>query len=174
MGCLVKGRLVMGCLVIGTFRDGMFSEGTFSDGMFSDGMFSNGTFSDGTFCMRTKKTEGRKSLWTVPLNRIQKSHMTPRSMILLEDWLSAVWYPEILTKIENILTHITQAGSNDEKNGGRKSRWTVSVCMLYCLDMEKYQQVLDDILGQEVLEDKLREATHHTPTPSLSSDNLYR
>ena len=67
--------------MIGTFRDGMFSEGTFSDGMFSDGMFSNGTFSDGTFCMRTKKTEGRKSLWTVPLNRIQKSHMTPRSMI---------------------------------------------------------------------------------------------
>ena len=30
-------------------------------------------------------------------------------------------------KNENILTHwsVAQAGSNDEKNGGRKSRWTV-------------------------------------------------
>ena len=26
----------------------------------------------------------RKSCWTVPLNKIQKSHMTPRSMILRE------------------------------------------------------------------------------------------
>ena len=30
-------------------------------------------------------------------------------------------------KTENILTHwsVAQAGSNDEKNGGQKSRWTV-------------------------------------------------
>ena len=35
---------------------------------------------------------GRKSRWTVPLNRIRKSHMTPCSMILRGDWLSAVWY----------------------------------------------------------------------------------
>ena len=59
------------------------------------------------------------------------------------DWLCAEWYPEEiesalydtpgrfrkiqinfnLTKIEIILTHwsVAQAGSNDEKNGGRKS-----------------------------------------------------
>ena len=31
------------------------------------------------------------------------------------------------TKFENILTHrsVAQAGSNDEKTRGRKSRWTV-------------------------------------------------
>ena len=34
---------------------------------------------------------------------------------------------EISTIIENILTHrsVTQTGSNEEKTGGRKSRWTV-------------------------------------------------
>ena len=34
---------------------------------------------------------------------------------------------ENLTKFENILTHrsVAQAGSNDEKTRGRKSRWTV-------------------------------------------------
>ena len=34
---------------------------------------------------------------------------------------------EILTKIENVLTCwlVAQAGSNDGKNGGNKSRWTV-------------------------------------------------
>ena len=33
------------------------------------------------------------------------------------------------TKFENILTHwsVAQAGSNDEKNGGQKYPWTVSL-----------------------------------------------
>ena len=36
---------------------------------------------------------------------------------------------EILIKSENILTHrsVAHADSNNEKNGGRKSRWTVSL-----------------------------------------------
>ena len=36
---------------------------------------------------------------------------------------------EILTKIEIFLTtwSVAQAGSNDEKKGGRKSRWTVPI-----------------------------------------------
>ena len=57
-------------------------------------------------------------------------------MIPRGDWLCAVSYPgeihknannSVKTKIENILTHwsVAQAGSNDEKTGGRKSRWTV-------------------------------------------------
>ena len=37
-----------------------------------------------------KKTVCRKSRWNVPLNRIRKSHMTPRSMITRGDWLHAV------------------------------------------------------------------------------------
>ena len=41
---------------------------------------------------------------------------------------------QILTKIENILTHwsVTQAGSKDEKEGGPKFRWTVPLkCTMY-------------------------------------------
>ena len=36
------------------------------------------------------------------------------------------------TKFENILTHrsVAQAGSNDEKTRGRKSRWTVPLKQL--------------------------------------------
>ena len=37
-----------------------------------------------------KKTVCRKSRWNVPLNRIRKNHMTPRSMITRGDWLHAV------------------------------------------------------------------------------------
>ena len=67
--------------------------------------------------------------------------MTRRGMIPRQVNLPGVWYPgeslfstlkfeylsEISTKIENILTHwsVTQTGSNEEKNGGRKSCWTV-------------------------------------------------
>ena len=32
---------------------------------------------------------------------------------------------EILTKIENVLTHLAQIGSNGKKSEGRKTRWTV-------------------------------------------------
>ena len=35
---------------------------------------------------------GQKSRWTVPLHMIQKSQITPRSMILHRTWLRAVWY----------------------------------------------------------------------------------
>ena len=58
-----------------------------------DTALSRKTFSQ---CLRQarimkKKKKGRKSRWAVPLNRIWKSHMTPR-MILWRDWLPAVWY----------------------------------------------------------------------------------
>ena len=62
------------------------------------------------------------------------------------------------TKFENILTHwsVAQASSNDEKNGGPKSRWTVpltdafvtsltSVCLLeayICGSLETHRQWL--------------------------------
>ena len=38
-----------------------------------------------------------------------------------------MWILILLTKIENNLTHwsVAQLGSNDEKNGDQKSRWTV-------------------------------------------------
>ena len=75
------------------------------------------------------KQTGRISRLTVPLKRIQKSHLTRRSTILCRTWLRAVWYCEELRKKLNIsakttpktkplLTHwsVAQAGSNDEKN----------------------------------------------------------
>ena len=44
---------------------------------------------------------------------------------------------EILTKVENILTHWSVAQTcavlNDEKNGGRKSLWTVPLIVLFCV-----------------------------------------
>ena len=39
-----------------------------------------------------EKKTGWKSCWNVPLNMIQKSQMTPRSMMLRRTWLHAVWY----------------------------------------------------------------------------------
>ena len=42
--------------------------------------------------LKDEANGGQKSLWNVPINRIQKSHMTPRSMILWGNWLFAVWY----------------------------------------------------------------------------------
>ena len=42
--------------------------------------------------LKDEENGGQKSLWNVPINRIQKSHMTPRSLILWGNWLFAVWY----------------------------------------------------------------------------------
>ena len=75
--------------------------------------------------------------------------MTCRGMITRVNLLYAVSYlapgrfrkilklREILTKIENILTHwsVAQAGSNKEKYGGRKSRWTVSLNIVVYLNI---------------------------------------
>ena len=44
-----------------------------------------------------KKT-GQKSGWTVPLNRIWKSHLTRWGMIPQGDWLCAVSYPKEIHK----------------------------------------------------------------------------
>ena len=75
------------------------------------------------------KQTGRISRLTVPLKRIQKSHLTRRSTILCRTWLRAVWNCAELRKKLNIsakttpktkplLTHwsVAQAGLNDEKN----------------------------------------------------------
>ena len=63
-------------------------------------------------------------------------NLTLHNIILQGTWLRAVYYCAELrkntnisgeTKNETILTHwsVAQAGSNDEKNWGRKSYWTV-------------------------------------------------
>ena len=51
-------------------------------------------------------------------------NLTPRSMILPGTSEKYEYLGENETKNENILTHwsVAQAGSNDEKTGGRKSR----------------------------------------------------
>ena len=51
-------------------------------------------------------------------------NLTPRSMILPGTSDKYEYLGENETKNENILTHwsVAQAGSNDEKTGGRKSR----------------------------------------------------
>ena len=48
-------------------------------------------------------------------------------MILRGVSFSILKFDSLDTKFENILTHwsVAQAGSSDEKNRGRKSRWTV-------------------------------------------------
>ena len=53
--------------------------------------------------------------------------MTPCSMILRGDLEKYEYLGENETKNKIILTHWTmaQAGLNDEKTGGQKSRWTV-------------------------------------------------
>ena len=78
-----------------------------------------------------KKT-GRKSRWTVPSKRIQKSHMTQPSMILRVSSEKYEYLGENETKNSNIFTNwsVAQAGSNDKKTGGRKSRWTVPLSNL--------------------------------------------
>ena len=65
-----------------------------------------------------------KSRLTVPLKRILKSHMIPRSMILRRAWLDES-ETKNETKNENILTQwlMDQAGSNNEKNWGSKISW---------------------------------------------------
>ena len=47
---------------------------------------------------------------------------------------------EILTKVENILTHwsVAQAGLNDEQNGGRASGWTVPLSRLSLVDITRF------------------------------------
>ena len=53
--------------------------------------------------------------------------LTQLSMILRGTSKKFEYLGENKTEFENILTHcsVAQAGSNDEKTGGRKSRWTV-------------------------------------------------
>ena len=55
---------------------------------------------------------GKKSRLAIPLKRIQKIYMTPRSMIRISG--------RKRNQNENILTHwsVAQTGSNDEKTGG--------------------------------------------------------
>ena len=54
-------------------------------------------------------------------------NLTPRSMILSRDSEKFEYLSEDKIKNKNILTHwsVAHASSNDEKTGGRKSRWTV-------------------------------------------------
>ena len=53
--------------------------------------------------------------------------LTRRGMMPRGDSEKYEYLGENETKIENVLTcwSVAQAGSNDEKNGGPKSRWTV-------------------------------------------------
>ena len=72
-----------------------------------------------------KKTVSRKSHWNVPLNRVRKSHMTPRSTVwycweidcavwycgeigsvqyaTVGDWICAVWYHEEIDFVKYLL-----------------------------------------------------------------------
>ena len=63
--------------------------------------------------------------------------MTQRSIILSGTPEKYEYLGENETKNETFLTHwsVAQAGSNDEKNGGRKSCWTVP---LSAVDMLVY------------------------------------
>ena len=70
---------------------------------------------------------GKKSRLAIPLKRIQKIHMTPRSMIRISG--------RKRNQNENIVTHwsVAQTGSNDENTGGWKSRWPVPLELYFWL-----------------------------------------
>ena len=60
-------------------------------------------------------------------------NLTPRSIILCRTPEKYKYLSKNETKNETILTHwsVAQAGSNDEENGGPKSRWTVPLRYLF-------------------------------------------
>ena len=71
-----------------------------------------------------------------------KFFLTPRGIFYAKIQMS-----ENQTKIENILTHwsVAQAGSNDEKNGGRKSCWTV--LLINILNLTSFASILSTHAG---------------------------
>ena len=99
------------------------------------GWWCSGRAGRGSTCSRSKRPT-LSPLWVYHpcLKRIQKSYMTPSSMILRGDSKKFEYVSENETKNLTILTHcsVAQAGSNDKtKTWSWKSRWTVPLKALF-------------------------------------------